>query len=653
MRRPTISVLCPSAHPGPLVAESLSVLREAVDEIVVAADVRVEAADLAYYADVADVLVRYEHAGANRHWPWLAAQAKGDWIFLLDGDELPSAALVAALPELVTDRRIRQYSLPIHWPWPAPNLRLAEEPWISDRRQRLVRNDPELTFAARKHALVDANPPIRFLDELPVYHLDLLVPDLARREAKVARYDSELLGLLTSEGIPFNQAFYLPEAGGYDRETVPLPAEDAERVERALSASRDTSRRLDPASLPLHARKTVARYEPRTALPDEAYRATIGLARPMPPFTARRADHLVWIEVTNEGTAHWPGRDGREPLIRLGIAWQPLGGGPRHDAGRALLPHALDPGQRALLPLTVNGPPEAGPAELVLDLVHENVRWFGSPFATQVEVGPSVDQRLAALTERHGPLISLEAAVNERRAVGVRDGLLRQAPPDATPTDPEIAKLTASLPVRGRAIDAKAIDCLVELVRAEEPGSIVEFGSGTSTVVLASLLAELHRDGPRLVSFEQDPAQAERSRAALTERGLDRMATVIQLPLGERADGLPGYVLTKEATKLLRQLSPRLVLVDGPTVDSGASRLDTLDLVAPYLCEDATVLLDDALRDAGLGIAAAWERREDVALHGIRATPRGLLEATLRAPKQRHRRIAPSQQRNAAAMDVQ
>ena len=120
MGRPTISVLCPTAHGGPLVAKSLGPLRDVVDEIIIAADVRVEATDLAYYADVADVLFRYEHSGANRHWSWLAAKASGDWMLMLDGDELPSAALVAALPELVLDRRVRQYSLPIHWPWPSP-----------------------------------------------------------------------------------------------------------------------------------------------------------------------------------------------------------------------------------------------------------------------------------------------------------------------------------------------------------------------------------------------------------------------------------------------------------------------------------------------------------------------------------------------------
>jgi predicted O-methyltransferase YrrM len=620
------------------VAKSLSVLREAVDEIIVAADIRAEATDLAYYADVADALVRYEHVGPNRHWPWLAAQAQGDWLLLLDGDEIPSAALVAALPELVADRRVRQYSLPIHWPWPAPDRRLAEAPWTSDQRLRLVRNDPGLTFGARQHALADPDPPIRFLDELPVYHLDLLLPDRARREAKVALYDTQLFGLLTPEGLPFNRAFYLPEAEDGSRETLALPADDAELVARALDAPRDTSRHLDPASLPLHDREAVAWYAPRTTLPEEAYRATIELVQPLPRFIAGCPDHLVWAEVTNDGTAHWPGCDGREPRIRLGIAWQPVGGGPRRDAGRALLPHALGPGQSTLMPITVAGPPETGRAELVLDLVHEDVRWFGSPFAARIEVEPSVDQRLTALTDRHGPLIPLEAVMKERRAVGARDGLLRQALPDAAPSDPEIARSTASLANGAGAIDAETVDRLVELVRAKRLASIVEFGSGTSTVVLASLLAELHQNGPRLVTFEQDPVWAERSRAALAERGLDRMATVVQLQLSESADCLPGYALTEDAAELLHRLAPQLVLVDGPTLDSGAPRLGALDLVAPHLREDAMVLLDDALSDVGLSIAAAWERRDDVALLGIRPTSKGLLEATWRAPDRRRRR---------------
>lgn len=171
-------------------AAVLDDLREVVDEIIVAADARVAAADLGHYAKVADRLLRYRHAGANRHWPWLAAQAAGDWLFLLDGDELPSMALVSALQELVADRRIGQYSLPIHWLWPRASAHLVDEPWNSDRRLRLVRA-PGLTFGARKHVLADPGGPVSFRDDLPVYHLDLLLPDVARRTDKVARYEAE------------------------------------------------------------------------------------------------------------------------------------------------------------------------------------------------------------------------------------------------------------------------------------------------------------------------------------------------------------------------------------------------------------------------------------------------------------------------------
>jgi len=95
--RATISVLCPTAHPGPLVSGVLEELRAVVDEVIVAADARVGADDLGHYALVADRVLRYEHFGANRHWSWLTAQASADWLLLLDGDELPSGSFIEML----------------------------------------------------------------------------------------------------------------------------------------------------------------------------------------------------------------------------------------------------------------------------------------------------------------------------------------------------------------------------------------------------------------------------------------------------------------------------------------------------------------------------------------------------------------------------
>ena len=551
-------------------------------------------------------------------------------MLILDGDELVSDALIEALPELVSDRRVRQYSLPIHWPWPDAERMVADEPWQAGWRLRLLRNDAGLAFPARKHMLADPDPPIRHL-ELPVYHLDLLLPDRARRETKVEHYDDQMFGMLTRQGEPFNQACYLPELRPVPAKEAPVPPADAARIARALEAPRDESRSLDPDSLRLVGREEVSWYAPRSVLPDEAYRGGVTVTHPLPFFTAGRHDHLIWVEVTNEGSARWPGGDRREPLIRLGLAWQQAGGGPREDVGRAMLPHALDPGEQALFPVFLPGPSAAGASELVLDLVHENVRWLENPFTAPVEVGPTVGERLAALVERHGPLLPLDALMAERRAIEAVDGLLRPGI-EQTPSDPEVAALVASLPVGSWAVDAPAIDRLVELVRGERPPAVVEFGSGTSTVILASLLREMHGEGLRVVSFEQDPAWAEHTRGALAERGLDGTARVIQLPVGERGEGPPGYLLTDQANALLAELAPRLIFVDGPTLISGASRLGAVEIVAPHLREDATLLLDDALRDAELCVAEVWDDRGDVTVHGIRPTPKGLLEATLRPP---------------------
>lgn len=635
LNRQTISVLCPTAHPGPLVAGLLWTVREVVDEIIVAADMRVAGEDLGHYAEVADVLLRYEHSGPNRHWPWLADQARGDWLFLLDGDELPSTALIRSLPEMVVDRHIRQWSLPIHWPWPDASLRLAGEPWASDRRLRLLRNDGRLLFGARKHALAEPDGPIRYLDQLPVYHLDLLLPDRARREAKVGRYESHQFGMLTPEGQPVNAGFYLPEKhddGGLV--TLPVPAEDCERIARALAARPDRMRSLDPGGVALVDSSTVTWHAPRPCLPDDAYRATLELAQPLPPFSAGRRDHQVWINVTNDGTARWPGRDHVDPLVRVGIIWRTTRGGePASDAGRAVLPHALDPGERALVPVQVSGPSVAGPMDLELDLVHELVRWFGDSLVAHVVVGPSAVERLAALARDSADLVSLDEAWIVRREVGGRDVLLREAGAAAPPADRRIARLIKGMTLGGWALDAATIDRLVALVRRRRPTTVVEFGSGTSTVVLAALLDELHEPGAaRVISFDQDPAWAGRTREALARRGLQDHAHVMHLPLDDPAGGGPrGYALTPEAEAQLMRHAPELVLVDGPALDSGASRLGTVDLVKPYLRRHATLLLDDALRDAELCIAQAWSRRGDVAVRGIWPTPKGLLEATLSA----------------------
>lgn len=609
-----------------MVAASLHLLRDVVDEIIVAADARAAPEDLAEYASIADRVLRFEYAGPNVHWPWLAEQAGGDWIVVLDGDEVPGAALVDALPTLVRDRRINQYSLPIRWSWPDPTTFLAGEPWASDRRLRVLRNIPDLVFSARKHALAEPHPPLSYLDDLPVYHLDLLLADRAAREEKVRRYDREMFGLLTPEGLPFNQAFYLPEAQE-DCVVSDTARADAESIRQILGARPQAV--AAAAQPPVVSAGALRRHTPAATLEPEDYRADVRLIGGLPAISAGMAGHRFWVEVTNRGGARWPGGEHREPLIRLGALWTSETG-PAVDAGRAFLPHPLEPGESAIFPVTIGAAPREGTATLRIDLVHEHVRWFGTSVDLEVAVRPSVEARLHALAVDVGDLLPLERVIGIRREIGVRDGLVR-ATSDAAmrPSDPHLAPVLEGLALGGWALDGETLDRLADLVRERRPRVIAEFGSGTSTVALAELLSQVHPNDGRVLSFEQDEAWAQRTRAALAERGLQERATVVVLPVGD-VDGAPaGYALTDEAADLLRRHAPQMVLVDGPTLDSGGSRLGTLDLIAEFVDDEILVLLDDALRDAELCVAEVWARRSDTTVHGIRPTAKGLLEMTL------------------------
>jgi len=172
--------------PGQVVA-MLAGLRAVADEIVVAADSRVDPGHLAAYDGVADRVVRFEgRPPVDRPRAWLAAQCAGDWLLSVDGDEVPSRALVEALPGLVAATDVAQYWLPRRWLYPDSATWLAESPWWPDFQVRLLRNGPALAARAELHAGFVAVLPSRHVDA-PLYHLDCVVNDAAARAARVRR----------------------------------------------------------------------------------------------------------------------------------------------------------------------------------------------------------------------------------------------------------------------------------------------------------------------------------------------------------------------------------------------------------------------------------------------------------------------------------
>jgi hypothetical protein len=361
-------------------------LREIADEVVIAADARVDEAGLAEYAAVADSLLRVEVTYPERSLAWMHALCSGDWIFRIDADEVASPELVASLPELIADRDVRQYWLPRRWLHPDANSWLSEIPWWPDYQLRLYRNDCFLRFSGMQHTPATSQAPDSYL-ELPLYHLDLLINSVKKREAKAAFYDSVRPGLEAPGGGPLNQRFYLPERAS-SLELADVPEDDRLEIERVLSATAVMNGTLD-SELPVTTATEVDKW-----LGDRPYESELFRAEIVPiEKTVRMVpneERAVHFRVTNTGEATWfwynPEID-EGHQVRLSYHWLKEDGSIHdYDGRKTWLPRRLDPGASTVVPLIVRAPKKKGTYILEVDLVRE--RWFGCSTRVTVPVAP-------------------------------------------------------------------------------------------------------------------------------------------------------------------------------------------------------------------------------------------------------------------------
>ena len=364
-----------TADPAPQVAAILRPLRDLADEIVIAADSRVADDDLAGYATVADRLLRVEYRIMDRHLGWLHRQCKGDWILRLDGDEVVSPALLERLPELLRSRDVDQYRIAQRWVYPDAGHLLAEHPWGGDYLNRLVRNTAALRFGGRLHEQVLPSGPSEFVTE-PTYHLDLVLSDEAARRAKVIRYEVAAPHK-RSGGRRFNEAYYLPEQRD-DLQPRPLPPADRACVEAVMNppAVPGPLPELN-GSAPLVPLADLDAWWEGAPVPPAAHRARIEPHEPPRALTAGEQRRL-FFHVTNLGSVRWPWGLDQQPPIRLSYHWLAADGTPEvHDGLRTAFPRAVGPGERILAGLDVMAPDTPGERILEVDVVHEDVCWFG------------------------------------------------------------------------------------------------------------------------------------------------------------------------------------------------------------------------------------------------------------------------------------
>jgi hypothetical protein len=384
-----------TADPPGQVAVALAALRPVTDEIVVAVDSRVDVGVLRAYDDVADRVVRFEfRPPVDRPRAWLAAQCSGEWLLSIDGDEVPSRALIEALPGLTAAADVQQCWLPRRWLFPDATRWLAEAPWWPDFQVRLLRNDASLAARAELHGGFVGVLPARHVDA-PLYHLDAMVNDAAARAAKAARYEAEAPGRSAYGGGPLSEVMYRPErwASGATR---PVPVEDRELIDRVLAARSRAGAPPPAAPVPAAAHPVVPGAEIDAVATSPSLRPA-DYAVALRLFEATDGDgplrlapgetRPLYVRVQNRGAATWRWGLDQHPLVRVSYHWRtPRGDVARYEGLRSPLPCTLGPGASAIVPVWVEAPAEEGAHLLEIDLVHEHVRWFEAPLTVPVVV---------------------------------------------------------------------------------------------------------------------------------------------------------------------------------------------------------------------------------------------------------------------------
>ena len=371
---PGLTLVMLVRNPPNQVAAIAQLFREVASEVVICVDSRVEQELLQPLIVVADVLTRVEIDTPFANSSWLIGLANREWILIVDGDEVPSTALLERLrhlDELSTEVMFAYVGM--KWLWPTTNEYLVEEPWRDDPQLRLIRRSARiLNWPAGLHEAPQIDGKGVFLPEA-LFHLDLAMNNHNSRKEKVNRYDSGNSAPHPGFRKSISSSYYLPEDRPTDLQKKVVSDEDGELIARVVTASvaNPVRRNIDLPITPIASIRD-ASYGPAGSL--DEYRSHMEVIDP--PSTAVAGKPIrVSIKLTNLGNWTWqPHRsDGG-----IGIGWsiQTDEGTASIFDGRALLPIPLKSQQSVLIPCYLEIPETNSDVIVRFRLVEEFSRWF-------------------------------------------------------------------------------------------------------------------------------------------------------------------------------------------------------------------------------------------------------------------------------------
>jgi len=163
-------------------------------------------------------------------------------------------------------------------------------------------------------------------------------------------------------------------------------------------------------------------------------------------------------------------------------------------------------------------------------------------------------------------------------------------------------------PLRGSSISPDLALLLHELIHTHHPALVVELGAGVSTLVIGYALESA--GSGRLISFEHDASHAQRTLGWVRRHGLERQVEVVHAGLQEaRLAGEAWQWYGPEIEETLVGQRVGLVFIDGPPGSlQPLARYPARRRLAPFLADDAIIVLDDVARPDEWAITERWLR---------------------------------------------
>jgi len=444
---PRLSVVSVVAGAESRLEEWVARACEYADELVLGVDEASRDATLDIAGAHADQVVTFAHPhyAVEEVRDALCRRATGEWILMLDDDEVMHAAFPERLDTLLGDLKVTHYWQAVRWLAPRPDGHgtgwIRQFPWWPNRVLRLFRNIGSLWWhAGLVHSSLDAIGEGGILDDDrdALWHLDFLLRDRAAREAKVTRYG-------VGSG-PSCEEYYLWE----DAAPIALADFDTATVLRRPSAAglasaarrRDRVRSAAPKATE-HWGREVYDVSAEHLRGTDVFGACY-LSHTTPSVLRAGQQSCVEVQVRNDSPQRWRAVGVGAGRVDLAHRWEPVEAGDAPPATKglarqrpqpvALLPRTVGPGEEVAIAAAVTAPEAAGSYRLTWSM-RSNGRWFTAQGTAALSVPVEVTTRAPGGSSGGGRLATGDRPPEATVAAGAAEA--RQAwRPRPEPTSP-------------------------------------------------------------------------------------------------------------------------------------------------------------------------------------------------------------------------